>query len=140
MPYRREGRDVENFFHQAMKNINLNSQTPIFRHPFFQKTVFFSKIFFGKAPSKFLNSESMWKWTPVYNINSARALKNYFPTVSKLPPLCQTPTHRRIYYCKCFHSPMPNFDTVLLNKQNWCKSKHELWAPHHNFSPCKRKA
>ncbi len=53
-------------------------QTPIFRHPFFQKTVFFSKIFFGKPPSKFLevclNSEYMWK-CPVYNFNSAKALK-----------------------------------------------------------------
>jgi hypothetical protein len=28
--------------------------TPIFRHPFFQKTVFFSKICFGNPPSKFL--------------------------------------------------------------------------------------
>ncbi len=71
--------------------------------PFFQKTVFFSKIFLGKPPSKFLevclNSEHMWKWSPVYNFNSVRALKKlqYFPPVSKLPLLCQTPTHRRIY-------------------------------------------
>ncbi len=41
--------------------------------------MFFSKIFFGKPPSKFsevcLNSEYMWKWSPDYNFNSARALK-----------------------------------------------------------------
>ncbi len=22
---------------------------------------------------------------------------------------------------------MPNFDSVLLNKQNWCKSKYDIW-------------
>ncbi len=54
--------------------------------PFFHKTVFFfSKIFFGK-PSKFLevclNSEYMWKWSPVYNFNSARALKKIISAVS----------------------------------------------------------
>ncbi len=47
--------------------------------PFFRKTVFFSKIFLGKPPSKFLevcpNSEYIWKWSPVYNFSSARALK-----------------------------------------------------------------
>jgi hypothetical protein len=47
--------------------------------PFFQKTVFFSKICFGKPPSKFLevclNSEYMWYWSPVYNFNCERALK-----------------------------------------------------------------
>jgi hypothetical protein len=28
---------------------------------------------------------------------------------------------------------MPNFDTVLLNKQNWCKSKDDIWVLHHKF-------
>ncbi len=50
--------------------------------PFFQKTVFFSKVFFGKPPSKFLevclNSKYMWQWSPVYNFNSTRALKKLF--------------------------------------------------------------
>ncbi len=44
--------------------------------PFFHKTAFFSKIFFGKPPSKLLevclNSVYMWKWSPVYNFNRAR--------------------------------------------------------------------
>ncbi len=43
--------------------------------PFFH----ISKIFIGKPLSKFLevclNSEYMWKWSPVYNFNSAMALK-----------------------------------------------------------------
>ncbi len=50
-----------------------------FSTPFFKKIVFFSKICFGSPPSKFLevclNSEYMWKWSQVYNFNSARALK-----------------------------------------------------------------
>ncbi len=25
---------------------------------------------------------------------------------------------------------MPNFDTVLVNKQNWCKSKDDIWHFH----------
>ncbi len=59
----------------------------------------------------------------------------------KLPPLRQTPTHYRIYKCKCFHSAMPNFDTVLLNKQNWCKSKFEyIWVLQHKIPPWKMKA
>ncbi len=45
--------------------------------PFFQKIMFFSKICYGT--SKFLevclNSEYMWKWSQVYNFNSARAIK-----------------------------------------------------------------
>ncbi len=76
-------------------------QTPIFRHPFCQKTVFFSKICFGNPPSKFLevclNSEYMWKWSPVYNFNSARALKKLLSSGVEVTLLCQTPTHRRIY-------------------------------------------
>ncbi len=32
---------------------------------------------------------------------------------------------------------MPNFDNVFLNKKNWIKSKHDVWAPQHNFSPCR---
>ncbi len=28
---------------------------------------------------------------------------------------------------------MPNFDTVLLNKQNWCKSKYDIWVLQHKF-------
>ncbi len=86
--------------------------------PFFQKIVFFSKICFCSPPLKIcgglLKFEYMWYWSPVYNFNRERALKSYFPPVSNLPPLCQTPTHRRIYLCICFHnSAMPNFDTVL---------------------------
>jgi hypothetical protein len=27
-------------------------------------------------------------------------------------------SHYKIYKCKCFHAAMPNFNTVLLNKQN----------------------
>ncbi len=35
---------------------------------------------------------------------------------------------------------MPNFDTVLLNKQNWCKPKDDIWVLHHKIPPCKMKA
>ncbi len=46
--------------------------------PFFQKTVFFSKICLV-PPSKFLevclNSEYMWKWSQVKNFNNAMAIK-----------------------------------------------------------------
>jgi hypothetical protein len=48
--------------------ISVYRQTPTFRHPFFRKQCFSLKYVLG---------------TP--------------PLVSKLPPLCQTPTHRRIY-------------------------------------------
>ncbi len=104
--------------------------TPIFR----KTVVVLSKICLGSPPSKFLevciNSEYMWYWSPVYIFNCA--LKSYFPPVSKLQPLCQTPTHRRIYLCKSFHSDMPNFDTVLLNKQYWCISKYDIWVRYFN--------
>ncbi len=55
--------------------------------------------------------------------------------MSKLPPLCQTPTQRRIYcnLCKSFYSDIPSFDTVLLNKQNWCKSKYDIWVLQHKI-------
>jgi hypothetical protein len=49
--------------------------------PFFRKTVFFSKIFFGKPPSKFLEVclKSKFgiyvKMKSSYNFNGARALK-----------------------------------------------------------------
>ncbi len=57
--------------------------------------------------------------------------------MSKLPRLCQTPAHYRIYKCKCFHSAMPNFDIVLINKQNWCKSKYDIWVLQHKIPPWK---
>ncbi len=72
--------------------------------PFFHKTVFFSKIFFGKSPSKFLevwlNSEYMWLWSSVYNFNSTRALKKLLSAgvkVTSTLPNSDCPTHRRIY-------------------------------------------
>ncbi len=106
-------------------------QTPIFDN-LFQETVFFSQIFFGKPPSKFLevclNSEYMWKWSPVYNFNSARALEKLISAGAKVTSIMpNSDTQKDLLMC--FHSAMPNFDTVLLNKQNWCKSKHEVWAP-----------
>ncbi len=65
--------------------------------PFCQKTVFFSTICFGNPPSKFLelclNSEYMWKWSPVYNFNSARAPKKLISSGVKVT------------------STLPNFDT-----------------------------
>jgi hypothetical protein len=53
----------ENFFLTPLgSRVNIPSNAHI-STPFFQKTVFFSKIFFGKPPSKFLevclNSEYM---------------------------------------------------------------------------------
>ncbi len=49
---------------------------------FFQKTVFFFKICFRYTPWKFLevclNSESMWRWIPVYNFKTTFALKKLF--------------------------------------------------------------
>ncbi len=60
-----------------MRNVRIRTQRAA--ATFFQKTVFFSKIFFGKPPSKFLEEclilEYKWKWSPVYNFNSAKALK-----------------------------------------------------------------
>jgi hypothetical protein len=73
-------------------------QTPIFRHPFFRKQCFSLKYVLV-APLKIFGGMSkfgIYVICPVYNFNSARALKSYCPPVSKLPPLCQTPTHRRI--------------------------------------------
>ncbi len=82
----------------------------------------------------------MWWWSLVYNFNSARALKKLLSTGVEVPPLCQTPTHYRIYKCNCFHSVMPNFGTVLLNKQNWCKSKYDIWVLQHKIPPWQMKA
>ncbi len=82
------------FFNSVPSNAHIST-------PFFQKIVFFSKICFGSPPSKILevclNSESMWKWSQVYSFNSARAIKKLLSALSKLPPLCQTPRHYRIY-------------------------------------------
>ncbi len=128
--------NFNSFTYSASCNIPSNSHIST---PFFRKTVVFSKICLGSPPYKvlevYINSEYMWYWSPVYIFNSVRALKSYFLPVSKLPPLCQTPTHRRIYLCKSFHSDMPNFDTVLLNKQNWCKSKYDIWVLQHKIPP-----
>ena len=35
---------------------------------------------------------------------------------------------------------MPNFDTVLLNKQNLCKSKYDIWVFQHKIPPWWMKA
>jgi hypothetical protein len=88
-------------------------------------------MFFGKPPSKFLevylNSEYLWKWSPVYNFNSARALKKLISAgVEVTSTLPISDTQKDLLICKCFHSAMPNFDIVLLNEQNCCKSKHDV--------------
>ncbi len=136
------------YFFSVINKYNLYRILPSNAHIstlFFHKTVFFSKIFFGKPHSKFLevclNSEYMWKWSPVYNFNSKSLKKaNFRWCRSYLPFAKLRHTEGFNNVGKCFHSAMPNFDTVLLNKQNWCKSKHDVWAPQYNFSPCKRKA
>ncbi len=52
--------------------------------PFFRKTVLFFKVCFSNTPWKFLgvclNSESMWRWIPVYNFKTTCALKKLFLT------------------------------------------------------------
>jgi hypothetical protein len=54
-------------------------QTPIFQQPFIRKQRFSLKYSLVSPPQRFLevclNSEYMWKWSPVYNFNNARALK-----------------------------------------------------------------
>jgi hypothetical protein len=103
----------------------------------FRKTVVFSKICLGTSLSKFLevciNSEYMWYWIPVYNFNSARALKKLLSASVEVTATLPNSDHRRIYLWKSFHSDMPNFDTALLNKQNWCKSKYDIWVLQHKI-------
>ncbi len=104
---------------------------------FFGKKVVFSKICLGSL--KIFGV--MYKFGIYVIMKSSlqfqqcKGQKGSFPLVSKLPPLCQTPTHRRIYLCKSFHSDMPNFDTVLLNKQDWCKSKYGIRVLQHKIPP-----
>ncbi len=55
----------------------------IFRYLFFiWKQCFFSQIYFGsnlwKMLEVFLNSESVWRWSPVYKLNTAWAIKAFF--------------------------------------------------------------
>jgi hypothetical protein len=79
-PGHTRGRHSGTSFHHAnLVQVLLLPSNAHISTPFFHKTVFFSKMFFGKPPSKFLEVclhwEYMWKWSPVYNFNSARALK-----------------------------------------------------------------
>ena len=123
--------------------------------PFFQKTVFFSNIFFGNPPSKFLevflNSEYLWKWSPVYNFNSARALKKLlsagvevtstlpnwhtegFTNVNAFIQLCLTSTlfceinKTGTYHIKAFEYPLNFFWVVAflpgkISSEKRCRS------------------
>jgi hypothetical protein len=106
-------------------------QTSIFRQPFFGKQCFSSKYVLVTPPEKFwgfaLNPNLCDDEFQFIILRQHAPSKSCFSPVSKLPPLCQTPTHRRIYLCKSFHSDMPNFNNFLFNKQTWCISYQCIW-------------
>ncbi len=113
----------------------------------FWKIVVFSKICLGSPPSKFLEvciiSEYMWLWSPVYNFNSARALKKLlsasvevthfaklrhiegFTCVKAFIQICLTSTlfclinKTGTYHIKAFESPFNFFWVVDNNFSPW---------------------
>ncbi len=120
---------------------HLRTRTPEVWHPFFGKKCVTLKpvlVSTSKILEVCLHSESM-RWSPIYSLKHCMGPKN--TPVSKLMPLCQAPTHLRIYkYNTCLHWAMPNFDTFSLNKLTCCKSYQGIWKARYSFVSWYRKA